>query len=556
MTESPEKSQGRAFWSLSYLSLVVCLALGVLATTYYFYVAYPFVKLPADILMFAESDFVANMIKLRNDIPLYTPPEDNNSLVYTPLSPLLTYAIASALGQVTSIPVLRAIQIGFCGVAALIAVPCCWRVYYMRWPDRRPLFPRTYSLFAFFLLFLAATAPRVNAYSYSLHADALALAATAFTFWNLLCYLDRPQRWRFFLLAACPALGFLAKQFLMIWVPITCLVLLIEQPRNIRRVLTFALLSGGLFGLTVAACYLVWGDAFMFFVFEVVGGPRGRIGWSPDAYHLSVVRSAKHFLTAWLEIAIGFFAGWALIVGTVSRKLVAVVIGWVFLIAGEALTSGNGWDILYHFGPGVLIGTIFLVAVLRGYWPDAHGLERSGARLSAIAANLVTVALVVTVMNVLRVLPAGSFDIRNWPPRRPAQDTYRYISEIEREFEGVPIESVLLDSGSWIYLKHSYLAMDRAGSVADQPPVGIYRNIERFVDRIQEGRYSRILVRNFHGPYFLYDWHDWPRPSGVREALQRHYDEVRIIPGVAERTGIPNAFTGPVSVFERRTSGH
>lgn len=549
--QSPRRT---SFLSPGHASLLCCLGIVLSLTAYYLYIVIPFVALKADLLMFAETDFVASIIKLRNHLPLYTPPEDNNSLVYTPLTPLLTYWIASALGLASSIPAFRAIQVGFAGAAAVFGALSVWRLHDLRWPGRPRSFKTTFSFFAVCLLFLAATAPRVNPYSSSLHADALALLVTAFAFWNLLCYLQRPSRWRFVLLAACPALGFLTKQFLLIWAPIVCLVMLVEQPRNFRRVAGFALLSVGLFAAATATCYLLWGDAFMFWVFEVVGGPRRRIGISPDAYHISLVRSAKHLVTAWLEIAVGLCGVWAVARDTTNRTVVALAVGWLVLIAGETVTSGAGWNVLYHFGPGVLIGTVFFLAAVRGYWPGTEGSQDHWLR--RVPANLVAIAAVVTALSALRVTPAGSADARSFPPRRPAPDLYRYIADIEREFEGVPIESVLIDSGSWVYLKHSFLMRDRAGSMADQPPIGIYRNIERFVDRIEHRTYSKILVRNFHGPFFLYDWHDWPRPSGVRDAILKNYQEVRQIPAVTGPSNLPVAFTGPVSVFEAKANGN
>jgi hypothetical protein len=540
--------------SLDYVAFAICLGLAAVLAGYYFYFVIPFIRIRADILMFAESDFVGDIIKMRTGAPIFTPPEDSNSLVYTPLSHVLTYAIAWAAGKATSIPMYRAIQVGFAGVAAMIGVLCSRRLFGMRWPGREFPFSKTFGVLSFLALFLTATAPRVNPYAHMLHADALALVVTAFTFWNLLCYLENPRPWRLILLAACPSIGFLTKQFLLIWAPLICVGLFLDSPRNFRRVITFAFLAAGIYGLTVGLCYLLWGDPFWFWIFEVVGGQRSRIVLSPSAYSISLVRSMNHLMIAWGEIAIGVFGTWLLVRNDTNTRMRAVAAVWVLLIAGETLTSGAGFYVLYHFGPGVLVGMMLLLGAVPGYWPNgqdaaqaADGWVSRGIRSGFVVAAALTVAMA------LRVVPTGDrAGSRTVPARRPAADLNRYISDIEREFDGVPVDSVLLDIGNWIYIKHSYLAKDRAISMGDQPPIGIYRNIDKFAERIRQGRYAKIMVRNFRSKFFLYEWHDWPRPAGVRDALQRYYQEVRVIPGVVDDE-VPVAFTGPVSVFERNT---
>src|SRR5262245_22660548 len=70
--------------SLGYFSLAFCLAISVVLVLYYLKSIKPYVFLPADILMWAETNFVGDIIKLRIGVPIYTPPGDSNSLIYTP----------------------------------------------------------------------------------------------------------------------------------------------------------------------------------------------------------------------------------------------------------------------------------------------------------------------------------------------------------------------------------------------------------------------------------------------------------------------------------------
>jgi hypothetical protein len=156
-----------------------------------------------------------------------------------------------------------------------------------------------------------------------------------------------------------------------------------------------------------------------------------------------------------------------------------------------------------------------------------------------------------TVFLALHVVPSGDKqEARYWQPRS-LSDVYRYINDIEQEFEGLEVDQVLLDIGNWIYIRHSILAKDRAVSLADQPPAGIYDNISLFVDRIKEKAYRKILIRDLHSPFFFYDWYSWEKPSGVRKALLKHYTEIRTIPAIEGRTSpIMNRIqAGPISVL-------
>ena len=107
--------------SPGYLALALCLGLSGFLVVFYLYLIQSFVRLPADILMYSDSSFVGDIIKLRTGIPIYTPPQDNNSLVYTPAAPIVTYAIAWLIGMPTSIVAWRLIQLGFVLCAAVVA---------------------------------------------------------------------------------------------------------------------------------------------------------------------------------------------------------------------------------------------------------------------------------------------------------------------------------------------------------------------------------------------------------------------------------------------------
>jgi hypothetical protein len=192
-------------------------------------------------------------------------------------------------------------------------------------------------------------------------------------------------------------------------------------------------------------------------------------------------------------------------------------------MASEAYTSGLGWT-LSHFGPGSLLAGVWFVAALARIWPVAVG---DGGWLGwihvAIASHIVVLAY------------SGLGLVRVPVPSLPT-DSYRYVAEIEREFEGVPADEVLLDLGTWVYLKDGVVMKDRAPSFGDRGYVGT-GDYSEVISRLEQRRYGKILVRNLHSHDFWYDHYMWARSSGFRGSLLANYREVRTIRAVSGWTG-------------------
>jgi len=540
-----------SIWSLSYLSLIFCTGIAAVLVFFYLYIIKPYVLFPADILMWGETDFVGNIIKIQNGCTIYTHPEDSNSGIYTPGAPLLTYLISWILGKTSSIATLRIIQLGYVICTAILATLCLKILYKISFPDCLIPFPKTWMSFSFLVFFLTATSPRINAFSHCLHPDALALLISMFCFWTMLRYLKSPGWGNLVLMAVCPALGYFVKQFLIGWSAVMFVFLLLYNPRDAKRLVFFAVTTVTFLGIAIGICYILWGDNFIFWTFEVMGG-RGTAAILPSSYRISLVRSLDHIVRAWMELLIGFIGGCIVLRKNNIQKLGPLWVAWILLIASEAFSSGAGWSVLYHFGPGVLIGAIWLFDALIHFWPySKESPEWSFPVCSYWTRPIVAAIWILTLFVALHIVPTADRDEGRYYRRRPPADAYRYISDIEKEFKGLPIQKVLLDIGNWIYLRQSYLAKDRAVSLADQPPSGIYRNLDVFVDRVQQKTYKKILLRDFHSPFFLYDYIHWEKPSGVRKTLLEYYQEVRIIPGIEgdtlHRPGIWHS--GPVSVF-------
>lgn len=537
-------------WSPSYLALLASLGIagGVVAFT--LYSIKPFVFFPADILMWAETEFVGDIIKLRIGAPIYTAPTDNNSFVYTPAAPLLTYAISWIIGQSTSIATWRLIQVGFVTAAALLATVSCYHLYRLAFPGQPLRFRKSWLVLIFFAMFLAATEPRANAYVYSLHADALALLVSVFSFWTMLRYLESPS-WKWVLLmAVCPVVGYLTKNYLLIWAAVMLIFLVLHDFRRVRHWILFSTIAASTVAIAIGLCYWLWGDPFIFWTFKVMGGVRREISLDPASFGVSLPRSADHLLRAWLELGIGVVGGWLILRAGNVRRLGPLWAGWLLLVASEVVLSGSGWGLMYYFGPGVLLGAVFLFAALPRYWPsDKAAAVAEFPLLTRWTNALVAVGAVVAIFVLMHVVPTGDRNEARYWRGGVSPDAYRYVADIEKEFEGLPPDKVLLDVGNWVYLRHSVLQRDRAIPLGDQPPAHIYENVNVMIQRLRNQTYAKILVHDFNSPFFLYDWAEWETPSGVRQALLENYTEVRVIPAPDGSTPRGIMHAGPVSVL-------
>lgn len=535
-------------------TLVVCALVAVALCGYTLRALWPAIIFRADLLMWSESDLVGNVIKLERGSPLYTPAAESNSLIYTPGASLLTWALLHLAGQPMSVPGLRIVQLVLATLAAALAAHNVGRLARLIGPDPPPAPLWAWRTLSFALLWLAATAPAVNAHVLALHTDAASLLLSMAGFWVTLRYLERPDGARLLVLALYPGLAFLFKQLLASWLAVLTLLLLLREPRNFRRWGGFALLGGLGVAAAIALGMTLWGDSFRFWTLELPGARR--FGFGLDGVRGgSLLRAVDHLLRAWSELALGLVGGVLALRGASFRRLAPLWLAWLALVGFEALSSAGGWHVLYHFGPGALIGLCWLLAALPSWWRGGDAPSGVSDRLriawrrSLFALGMLGVALA------LRVVPSRDPGAaRYFPPRGVPTDLERYVRDIESETVGYPLDRVLLDWGNWLYLPGRVLIRDRAGSLADQPYSGIYENFDGLLERLSSHYYALVLVRNLHQPNFLYDWHDWERSSGVRAALLRDYEEVRIIPGVVQR-GLPVAqseLTGPVSVLVPR----
>ncbi len=505
------------------VALAILVGASVLLAGTYLYWASSVLFLRADTLIWSEGLFVGDILKLRIGYPLFTAPANLESTFYPPLTQVLTYALAKLVGQATSIPAYRVIQLLFSGAAALVGTWTVPGILELARPGREIARPMAWGAFWTGLLFLCATNAITNPFAHMLHDDALSVLICAIAFALLIEYAATRSIAVLVMLAVLPAVGFYVKQSLAIWGALVSGYLAVfDRPRDLRRAALYAAGAGAL-GL---AAYLAGG---------VILGPYFHYWTITDlANHpISVLRGVQHLLTSWAYFAAGI-AGALLLVR--RPMLAGAWIVWLLLISQETYTSGIAW-MLNHLGPGSLIAGIWLAAAVAAVATGDVPLGRGAAdwRLAAGATILLLLSY------------SGLGFVRIPIPALP-DDVHRYVAAIEREFQGMDPRTVLLDAGTWTYVPAGVVPKDRSALVGDLGASGV-GDFTGLLERIRTHAYRRILVHSYHSPQFGYDYYLWPRSSGIRAALTANYREVRTIPAVAgQENGTP--YLREISVLE------
>ena len=505
----------------------------LLVSTYLYWVSF-YVRFPADILIWSEGDFVNDIIKFSRGYPIFTAQANNESFTYVPGTQLLTYFLAWAGGKATSIPVYRAIQVGYSFLAALVATLCCRRIVMMTWTGGVLRYRKVWGALWVTVLFLIATNTLTNRFTHNLHDDALSELVSITAYYLLLVYIAGLHRRRtLVMMALLPAMGFFVKQSLMVWAGFFFLHLaFFDQPRSLRRLAVFAAGAFGSIAAVVAGCYAVWGEPFVYWTFQVLG----KHGVSP-------LRGFDHVLQTWPYFAVGLAAGMLLLRGSHMRLLLSPWLVWISLISLEAYTSGIAW-MLNHLGPGCLIAGVWFLAGLTVVWESwasrAAGSAKRPERWVQAGCAAALVSLIFSGFGVVRI-----------PLAPVSADAYRYVNDIEREFAGQPSRDVLLDAGSWVYLKDGVVMKDRAPCIGERgySETGDFSGI---LSRLRQKRYAKILVRDLHEPDFWYDHYLWPKSSGIREALLQNYHETGKIEAVSSTVPVKNRAEDPY-LFSRIT---
>lgn len=497
-----------------------------LAGTYLFHI-WSVLSFRGDILLWSESEFVGDLIKLREGYPLFTAPANIESFNYPPATQGLTYLLhLLVVGTTISVPVLRGIQLGYAVASAVVATLAVRELLLLR-GDRSPV-ARAAVAAGVLGLFLAATNSITNPYVYYLHDDSLAQLLSTLTFWCLVRHERTGSRGALVALALLPAAGFLAKQSLAIWGPLAGAYLLFCSARLRRpQVIAWGVAAAGLLVVVMGGGFLLWGTAWKYWIFDVLGH-----------HPISPLRSIQHLLDTWPYYA-ALALGLLLLPRNQWTRPVVGLWGVSALLLGiETYTSGVAW-MLNHIGPGSLLAVAWLVSALPALLTRWDAETPTWSPAGGLAAGLW--------LALLGLATQGLGFVRIPQPRLPA-DADRYRLAIEQEFAGQPADSVLLDIGSWVYAPHGVIMKDRGAPAGEAGYTGT-ADFSGMYARLRAQRYRKILVRNLHSTDFIYDYAGWSQPSGVRDSVLRYYREVRRIPAMT----VPNSdspWFGEISVLE------
>ena len=462
----------------------------------------------ADIVMGSESQFVDHIIRYRVGQPQYTPAEDANTSAYAPAAPLLTYFIASALGYATSIPAFRLVQQLYLLLAVFFAAAAARELFRFFRPESR--LAKHWLFFWVPFLYLIANNPDTNVYTHVLYSDALALTVNAFAFWLMVKhFITEDDRW-LIPMAVLPALGFLAKQKEIVWVGLYLVYLVLAGRVAWRRIVPFGAVAFSLAGLAIGLCYALWGPPFYFWAFEVLSG-----------LHVSLREVLEQIAESGWYMLMGLLGGILVLRGEGFRRLFPLWITWLLQVLIAAYSSGIAFRPA-HLGPATLIGAVWFLVGLGRIWPEEEGSQEVADR-AGLWWRTVTMPTAVF----LFLLGAG---ILRLGPAVPS-GMEGYIKAIEKEFDGLPRDRVLLDTGSWVYLPENVVMRDRESPIGTLWGTGT-SDFAATTERIRNHYYQKILVRKFEDGEFLY------RDERIRQALRESYQEIHVIPS----PGVPSTW--------------
>jgi hypothetical protein len=491
----------------SWAGPVVMTLVVVIFTGIYFRHALPVLTLRYDLASWSETYFISDIIKWRAGAKLYLPPDWSNSSAYGPAAPALSYFVAWLFHRTTSIVFYRFLQQFYLVLAAVFESAAAWQLIRLADPDRVRKLSRLWLVFFAFASFLLATNRSTNAFNIFLHVDALALLATTLAFWLMTRHaVTQNSRW-LWPMAMMPAAAFLVKQYLAIWAAVYVIYLWVEGERGWRRAVGFGVACFGALGLTIGLALVHWGEPFRYWVLQVFAQ---QVVSFPGLFNM-------FFVAAW-PVLLGVLGGTVLLRGRGSQSMLGMWVGWLVMVLAAAYTAGIAY-IPTHQGPATMVGGAFFLAALAILYPVGQTQfgECSGQWLRAGMCCLLVVV----------VFAGLSYPLE--PNTAVPGDFFRYVSDIEQEFQGLPPDRVLTDFGDWAYLRDGVLMKDRAAILP------LHRK-DHFgmIERLRQKAYAKILVRNLDSANFAYDRGG---RTGVRKALLENYRVVRTIPGVRGMEG-------------------
>ncbi len=116
-------------------------------------------------------------------------------------------------------------------------------------------------------------------------------------YYLLLVYTETRSKRALVAMALMGPLGFLTKQSLLIW-PVFYAGFLAVWGGGWKRAALFATAAAGLCGVTIGACYAIWGQSFWYWIFVEM-----------NTHPISPLRSFQHILDSWAYFVAGLVGG-------------------------------------------------------------------------------------------------------------------------------------------------------------------------------------------------------------------------------------------------------
>lgn len=478
---------------------------------------------PWDLLLWSESPFMTDMLKIaRGDSP-FGPMSDVNSFAYSPGLEYLSYALFAPFGAALDVRFPRALCIVFGVASALLIARLVVRwVTALDGERRRPLLAWTAFCIGLLACFRSPT-------TVALHPDSFQIAHELGTL--SLCSAALYRRDFRLALAAIglAGLGVWTKQPAALAGMGAGLCLALGHAWGRSRLLALAAV-GGAVTLGSLACVLA-PEQSRFYLLEVP--LRHGVQWGKViGLLMNDIGGTPHRLLLWLFGAAGFVQLWSRGDASLRRTY---LIPWLCMGLFEGLTSMAAYlkpmgihNNLYA------IDLLWLIAALAGF-----------ARLDAEAGSeprpfgvALPAALAVSLLPVFALLPFhGGFVGPNQMPIRDAHYTYglAYDALVKRDIEAGKRVLVGHGTATWIHNGVHEPPLDRLVSALELHAGGL---IERAgtVQRLNERAYDRIYL-----PASL--WFDASMYGpAVTQALATNYREVSedSLPAVLVGAAVPN----------------
>ena len=499
-------------WLVCFLGCVVVTWLAWLAVVEVLRLQFPW-----DLFVWPESPFMTNMLKLDLGQPLFGPPADGNSFVYSPGLEYITFAVLKPLGLHLDIRYCRLVNVAIGMLAGAVAGLVLRRAVRFVAPENR------FGKLAWIGSGVAVLVIFRNFTADVTHPDNLVMLHTAGVFW-LTLWAWREKRFGVAVLAMLFAgWGVFAKQILAV-----------------------AFLGPAL----VFARFNVWGWR-KWFLLVFVGALSAAsaltlLGWSPEArfYLLKLLPSQGIHVTRFYWMMIDLVTAdraFLLMLGLIAAGLLwrsggsareyeqfCAAIGIFSVcpnVASYVKTMGI-WNNLIIFQLWLVLLTWPALTLWLSRAVDAKSPRQEEAHLFnwTMAAVLVVFVLLL------------------FPPKTPAHPAmYAACEQIQKQVDAdVKARRKVLIGHGMMYLLRAgsrEVPLDRVNSILELKAAG-YANLTQFPERIRQRYYDRLYltVETWYPPEFvtLIEKHYQIQTVVPRPECSDHIETGRYVPLIAE----------------------